>query len=356
VSRPPDARDRSPAPAAFLTVTAIVPVHNGAAHLKNCLAALAASAEAPREVVVCDDASSDQSAEIARAAGAAVVRLEKNTGPSAARNAAAALAGGDILFFVDADVEPHADALGRVRSAFAEDPELDAIFGAYDDAPRERNFCSQYRNLLHHYVHRTSAGWVSTFWTGLGAIRRGVFEALGGFDEGLRCMHDIELGYRLRCSGGRIRLDPRILGTHQKRWTFRSLVRADIFCRAIPWSRLILQRGVLEDELNVKRSQRASAALTAAALLLLLAGAARPALLLLLPVPLAGIVALNRGLYAFLIARRGTGFAARAFAMQLLHYAYSGASFLYCWAAWRLSGAGRLEAAPGPGTGGRLSA
>jgi hypothetical protein len=171
-----------------------------------------------------------------------------------------------------------------------------------------------------------------------------VFERLGGFDETLRCMHDIELGYRLRRSGGRIRLDPAIQGTHQKRWTFFSLVRADVFCRAIPWSLLILETGILEDELNVKRSQRASAALTAVAGLLLLAGLARPAALLFVPPALLAIAALNRGLYAFLFARKGAWFAARAFAMQLLHYAYSGASFLLCAAAWKLRRAVRLGA------------
>ena len=63
------------APAASLTATVIVPVHNGAAHLKRCLVALAASTEDPREVIVCDDASSDESAEIARSAGAAGQRI-----------------------------------------------------------------------------------------------------------------------------------------------------------------------------------------------------------------------------------------------------------------------------------------
>jgi hypothetical protein len=199
-------------------------------------------------------------------------------------------------------------------------------------------------------VHQASAGEVSTFWTGLGAIRRSVFENLGGFDERLRCMHDIELGYRLRRAGRLIRLDPKIQGTHLKRWTLFSLIRADIFCRAIPWSRLILETGILEDELNVRHSQRASAALTALAALLLLAGLARPPALLLLPFPLLGVAWINRDLYAFFFARKGAWFTARAFAMQLLHYAYSGASFLLCAAAWKLRRASRLEAAPRAGS------
>ncbi len=350
MSRPSAAPQGAPADLPAASVTAIVPVHNGAAHLEICLRALATGEELPREVIVCDDASSDSSSDVARASGAAVIRLDRNSGPSAARNAAAARARGDILFFVDADVEPHPDALGRVRRVLEEDPELDAVFGSYDAAPREANFCSQYRNLYHHHVHQTSAGEVSTFWTGLGAIRRSVFETLGGFDERLRCMHDIELGYRLHRAGRRIRLDPKVQGTHLKRWTLFSLVRADIFCRAVPWSRLILETGVLEDELNVKQSQRASAALTAVAGILLLAGLALPPLLLLLPLPLLAVAWINRDLYSFFFARRGAWFAVRAFAMQLLHYAYSGTSFLLCAAAWKLRRGSRPEAAPRPGS------
>ena len=47
-------------------------------------------------------------------------------------------------------------------------------------------------------------------------------------------MHDVELGVRIRRGGFRIELDPSIRGTHLKRWTFASLLRSDILCRAVP--------------------------------------------------------------------------------------------------------------------------
>ncbi len=303
-------------------------MHNGAAHLDRCLAALAAVREPAFEVVVCDDGSTDDSAAIATARGARVVRLSDNRGPSAARNAGARETAADILLFVDADVEIHPDAPARVLRLFDQEPGVAAVFGAYDDAPAERNFCSQYKNLLHHHVHAAGAGRVTTFWTGLGAVRAIALASVGGFDEDLRCMHDIELGYRLTDAAQAIRLDPAIQGKHLKRWSFGSLVRADIFCRAVPWTRLALQRRALTNELNLKKSERVSAALLAAALLAGLLALADPRFLVLPPALLAAIAWINRSLYRFFLDRRGAVFALRAFLMQLLYYAYSGTAFL----------------------------
>jgi cellulose synthase/poly-beta-1,6-N-acetylglucosamine synthase-like glycosyltransferase len=82
-----------------------------------------------------------------------------------------------VLFFVDADVMVSPDAIERVLGYFHREPEIDALFGSYDDQPAEPNFLSQYRNLLHHYVHQCGREEASTFWGACGAIRRDVFLA-----------------------------------------------------------------------------------------------------------------------------------------------------------------------------------
>ena len=65
----------------------------------------------------------------------------------------------------------------------ATDPDMVALFGSYDDEPAETNLLSQYKNLLHHYVHQTSQEDAFSFWTGCGAIRRDIFMEMGGFNE-----------------------------------------------------------------------------------------------------------------------------------------------------------------------------
>jgi glycosyltransferase involved in cell wall biosynthesis len=237
-------------------VSIVIPVHNGGPAFAACVDALAGSPA--HEVIVVDDRSSDGSPELAARIGARIV-ASAGPGPAQARNTGAGLATGDVILFLDADVAVHADTVARVRDAFL-DPTLDAIIGSYDDDPGSRDFLSQYRNLLHCYVHQTSSREASTFWSGCGAIRRDVFLAAGGFDAGYErpAIEDIELGYRLTREGRRIALDPGLRVKHLKRWTFWRMLGTDIFDRGVPWTELILRDRNLPNDLNLRLSQRVS--------------------------------------------------------------------------------------------------
>ncbi len=316
----------------------VVPVHNNAQDLDLCLSALQVAAVPGSEIIVVDDHSTEEIRAVAAAKGATFVRLDRNSGPSSARNAGAREATGDILFFVDSDVVIAPDAVTRLLAVFARDPTIDAVFGSYDNRPRARGVVSQYRNLLHHYVHQTGSTEASTFWAGCGAVRRAVFEAVGGFDEGrfARCMEDIELGYRLRQTGSRIVMDKAIQGTHLKRWTLRSVIRTDVYCRAIPWTRLILERRNLTADLNLKASQRASVALVGLACLFLLLAPIRLSALAVSGAAIIGVIVLNRGLYAFFVRERGLFFAAAAVPLHLLYFFYSGFTYVCVWCDHRL--------------------
>ncbi|MBM5816193.1 MAG: glycosyltransferase [Cyanobacteria bacterium K_Offshore_surface_m2_239] len=192
-----------------------------------------------------------------------LVATGRRSGPAAARNLAAQQATGEVLVFVDADVELHAESLFKIRQAFLEDPSLDAIFGSYDDAPAAPGVVSRFRNLLHHYTHQNHAGSASTFWAGCGAMRRDVFLRLGGFDTAYHqpSIEDVELGLRLWRQGGHLVLDPSIQGCHHKRWTLHSMVITDIRQRAMPWSQLLLAEKDTPATLNLSLRGRISGAL-----------------------------------------------------------------------------------------------
>jgi len=243
-------------------ISVIIPVKNGEQELDRCLAALEQSDYRDWECIVVDDGSSDGSARVAAARGRQVIRAE-GRGPAAARNRGAAQARGDLLFFVDADVCVHPDTLGRVAERFAADPSLDALIGSYDDSPDSPDFLSQYKNLMHCFVHQSGQEAASTFWSGCGAIRRQVFRQYSGFSEGYRrpAIEDIELGYRLTAAGRRIVLDKRLRVKHLKAWSFWRLLKTDVLDRGIPWTELILRDANLPNDLNVQISQRISVAL-----------------------------------------------------------------------------------------------
>jgi glycosyltransferase involved in cell wall biosynthesis len=319
----------------------VVPVYNNPQDLRECLAALLASADPGAEIIVVDDASTDDTPAVAAQMGVCVLRLGRNSGPAAARNYGASHAQGDILFFVDADVVLARDAVQRVVRRFTEDADLAAVFGSYDARPRAQGRVSQYRNLLHHFVHQHGNQEASTFWAGCGAIRRSVFLEVGGFDAGRfpRAMvEDIELGYRLRRAGHRIFLDKALQGTHLKRWTLPAIIRTDIFHRAIPWSRLVLESPQASDDLNLKREQRLSVALVGLAGLCLLLAIFQVEMLVLGGALLLGVVIVNRKLYRFFWRQHGWVFAAICLPCHLLHYLSSGFSYGYVWISVRFKG------------------
>jgi glycosyltransferase involved in cell wall biosynthesis len=274
--------------------------------------------------------------------GAVVLRLARNSGPGAARNAGARAARGDVVLFVDADVVVAPEVIGRVVQAFEADPGLAALFGSYDRHPRAPGLVSQYRNLLHHYTHQVGHPDASTFWGGCGAIRRSVFIGVGGFDAERfprPSIEDIELGHRLRVAGYRIRLDRSLQGTHLKRWRLLSVIRTDIACRAVPWARLILINRSVPDDLNLKMDQRVSAGLVSLAVLCIVSPL-RPELLGIAAVALAAVVIVNRRIFGFLRRERGIAFALACVPLHLLYFLYSGLSFGYVWLAFKLAPAG----------------
>jgi glycosyltransferase involved in cell wall biosynthesis len=248
-----------------IKISVVVPAFNAEATLARCLSAILESTYPNYECIVVDDSSTDKSAEISSTFPVIIRPLQNGPlGPSHARNIGANIATGDILLFIDSDVVIYPDTLDMVAAYFDSRPEVSAMFGAYDDKPADDSFISQYKNLLHHFVHWQSKVEVNTFWSGCGAIRREVFIDCGGFDE-MRfpkpSIEDIDLGARLRNNGHRIELIRGLKAKHLKRWTFTGLLRTDICNRAIPWTLLILRQRNLPNDLNLGTSQRFSALL-----------------------------------------------------------------------------------------------
>jgi glycosyltransferase involved in cell wall biosynthesis len=331
-------------------ISVIIPVYNGSGYIEECLSALGRSIYRSFETLVVDDASTDNSAEICRGFGVTVIGLERQSGPAAARNEGAKRAAGDILLFIDADVVVTENTLGQFADIFIGDPGISAAFGSYDDSPRAPDFISQYRNLLHHFVHQRSSADARTFWAGCGAVRREVFSGLGGFDRDkypTPSIEDIELGYRMKEKGYGIALDKSIQVKHLKHWDMLSVIRTDIFNRALPWSKLILETRLMPSDMNLRINDRVSTALTGLLFIssiifvLDLIGVFRVGLIariaLFMLITAAALLILNRDVYGFFIRKRGLKFTLLAIPMHFFYYLYSGASFSICWIKKKIS-------------------
>lgn len=315
----------------------VVPAHNAAAMLPRTLGALCGS-DLPKEdweLIVVDDASTDDTAAIAARYADTVVRLPgKPYGPAYARNRGVEVSTGDIVMFFDADVVVHVDTVRRFREVLLASPGVGAVFGSYDDRPMAPGFISQYRNLLHHYVHQLNPGEADTFWAGAGAVRRDVFEEAGMYDEWHYAkpqIEDIELGGRIRSLGWRILLRPDIQATHLKRWTLAGVLRTDLKDRGIPWARLLAHRGSMltAGSLNLRWTEKLNTVLVWLGVLLLGVALVR------LDARFAGAAlgcfvaacAISLPLLRFFARTRGTFFALGVIPVHLLYYILNGVSF-----------------------------
>lgn len=317
-----------------MRLSVIVPVYNGEGDFRHCLTALFKSTRPPDELIVVDDASTDASARVASEFGARVITQgQVPVGPAKSRNRGAGIAQGEILVFIDADVQVHEDALAAFEGYLTQQPEIAAVFGSYDDHPPHRSPVSLYKNLQHHFVHQHGKRDASTFWAGAGAIRRDVFAKLGGFNETYAqpSIEDIELGLRLRNSGYRVWLCPDIQVTHLKRWNFFSLLRSDIFQRAVPWTQLILSSSHLPSDLNLDPKSRVSALCVWGMLLGIGLGFWLPAAWMGALLLLALFLILNFELYYFFRQRGGLLFALAGAALHALYFCYSSLVFGLLW-------------------------
>lgn len=325
------------------SISVIIPVHNGGESFRECLSSLTKLKTPPDEVIVVSDADTDGSWLVAQDFGAKVIRMAANGGPAKARNLGASVANGDILYFVDADVVISPDAIFQVKQAFETDCELAALIGSYDDQPGASNFLSQYKNLFHHYNHQVANEEAFTFWGACGAIRREIFLSLGGFDESYRkpSIEDIELGYRIRHAGYKIKLFKDLHVKHLKFWGVVSLLKAEIFYRALPWTDLILRQRRLDNDLNLGLSSRLSVILVYGILTTLILSFWWSGFL-----AVAGILSLimlwlNFAVYRFFYAKRGLGFALKVIPWHWFYYFYGGLAFAiatsnYIWHEWFL--------------------
>lgn len=313
----------------FPQISVIIPVYRGGQPFRRCLESVEAFGSIACEIIVVIDGEDASSAEIAHAFDVRVIQMAANAGPAKARNVGARAASGEILYFLDADVALGFQTLNQIQVAF-KDRKIDALIGSYDDAPGAPNFLSQYKNLLHHYTHQCGHPRATTFWGACGAIRRSVFETVGGFDERYQTpsIEDIELGYRLSAQGYHIELHKQVQVKHLKRWGIRSLLKADFFYRAVPWTQLIWRDRNFVNDLNLDTTSRLSVVSVYLMVGLILIAPWWNSLI----IPAIGfgglLLILNASVYRFFWQKRSLGFAIKVVPWHWLYYAYSGIAFL----------------------------
>jgi glycosyltransferase involved in cell wall biosynthesis len=178
-------------------ISVIVPAWNAAARLRETLASIAAQTRPADEILVVDDGSVDDTAAIACAAGARVLRQARQ-GPGAAMNAGLLASRGDLIAWLEDDDLWTPDKLALQAAALADDRALDGVFG------HVRCFADPGLDGSLHVPEGARPGWLC----GTLLICRTSQAAVGAFDPAAAGSHFIDWMDRARLLGLRFRMRP----------------------------------------------------------------------------------------------------------------------------------------------------
>lgn len=182
-------------------VSIVIPCYNQARFLKTSVASAGSQTCSPLEIIVVDDGSTDDTAAVASALGATVVR-QRNTGVSGARNAGLSAARGAFVIFLDADDELMADAVQTgVRALTSNDAAVCAVGRARPvDAEGHDSTSSPPRPVVQDLYRE----WLSenfVFTPGAAIFRRQPLLAMGGFPVDVGPAADYAIYLQLARSG-----------------------------------------------------------------------------------------------------------------------------------------------------------
>ena len=207
-------------------ISVIIPNHNGADTIWKCLEGVYSSEYKNFEAIVVDDCSEDDSIEKIEKFPCKLVRLESHGGASKARNTGAENAGGEALFFIDADCVLNNDTLAIAARAFIQHKDV-VVGGTYTPLPFDRGFYSTFQSVFINYSETKykEPDYVATHAM---LIDRELFLKSGGFNEEfLPILEDVEFSHKLRKSGIRLIMQPNLLVQHIFNFTLgRSLRNA----------------------------------------------------------------------------------------------------------------------------------
>ena len=216
-----------PAKKADNLIRIVIPAHRAANTLPICIEAILRCGF-KGEIVVVDDGENGDIYELLSSYPVQILKAEGSIGAAQARNRGASGFAGDILVFVDADVEIEKNTLTSLTAPIRQGL-CEATVGNYSCNTSGMNFAQKYKQLYVSFIYSRRVGYIrNEFWTALGAMRADLFNELGGFRSRFEPGEDTELGHRLTKKGGRIVALPKACGKHWKPYTYRSMFVNDL--------------------------------------------------------------------------------------------------------------------------------
>ncbi len=204
-------------------VSVIIPMYNAPGCIEECLLSILKQTARNLEVILVDACSTDDTVRKVEKYPFKIIKLEKRLSPAGVRNYGAKNASGDMLVFIDADVVLKPNSIEEIVHLLGA-PDTEAVSGIYTQHTPQSSFFSQLQNLILTFRYEKvprSTEMVCSFFC---AIKRGAFEAIGGYDEKMSYYEDIEIGKRLTEKGYHCKIEPNLRVTHLKFYNHIGLI------------------------------------------------------------------------------------------------------------------------------------
>jgi len=311
-------------------ISIVVPAYNAGDTIEACLSAILGQSYPELEVVVVDDASTDDTRERASRFPVTLHTNPENRGTAYSRNIGAEVTSLEILIFIDADVVIPAGSVERIVHTLLHRPEALAVGATYSENSSLLNFISDYKNLDLVYRDLINPSHIKYLATFFFAIRRATFLETGMFSTVFSgsSVEDLDFCFRL-CNGRRaVFMDKQIQADHLKRYSLVSLIRTN-FIRIFNMIRVIkMSRGRFKA--GTEKSPIYFVNILFPWLLLLSVPIATRFELVWAPlVVLLAFFLLNIGFLRFVKERRGYWFASKSLVLFLFEYLCAGFSLVF---------------------------
>lgn len=187
----------------------IIPALNEEAHIGNSIRSITnAMGDTPHDIVLSDNGSTDKTVEIAQQLGAKAI-VNREVSIAQLRNLGVAVAQGDLLVFIDSDVQLSEDWLTCLNTEMQNWPKDDMIVsGSTCLVPEGGSFVEQhwFSNLQHGDTSYINSGHLIT--------TRALFTAIDGFNSQLRTAEDYDFCQRAKQAGAPLIKAPNVKSYH----------------------------------------------------------------------------------------------------------------------------------------------
>jgi len=199
-------------------ISVIIPAYNAGNTIAQCLQTLTQQTidNSEYEIIVVDDGSTDNTAEIIKGYKGVKLIQQKNQGPAASRNMGAKNATGDIILFTDSDCVPEKNWIEEMTKAFSHDSDIVGVKGIYKSKQKEfaaRFVQFEYEDKYDMLLRYNYIDFIDTY---SAAFKKDVFLKFDGYDTSfpVACAEDVELTFRMFSKGCKMVFNPKAIVYH----------------------------------------------------------------------------------------------------------------------------------------------